>query len=348
MPGAFKKWLLLLLTALQLAVLSCGTAPGATTPTNTPTSATTLATTPTTTTPIITTPPVTPSPPLDGLAFESLGIYTRFDYDEYCNLGIQVHLMTDYHSLPDLFAYPSYPDYLGNDREKLNNVDFARYSVVFAFMGDKAEEGPPLTIEKLWRDGRTLYVQARFDRDNPRPYRTHPSATYRIPFDAVAVSKEGLPASGELKVVLLDQDGTTLATNTATIPEPADLLTLPVAFLPVMREAGLPAPGPLETVLGSVELEDDYLWFSPYGTVSKRLIIWPHGCFFQFERFGEYEISYAPLVAAWKHGVEVGASYYFQGCEIDAATAAEYIGQELPPDCGDSCWFVQDIQPVLT
>jgi hypothetical protein len=332
MRKALTTWLVILLAALQMA--GCGTGT-----TITPAASVTLSGTPAASN--------LPTATLKYLAFQRLDIHARFDYDEYCNLGAQVHLMTDFHSLPDLFAYPSYPDHLGNDREKLNRVEFASYSVVFAFKGDQDVEGPPLTIEKIWCAGRTLYVQAGLDRDNPAPYRTHPLASYRIPFDAVTVSKTDLPASGALEVVLLDQDGTTLATNAASVPPPADLLILPVAFLPVMREPGPPAPGPLETLLGTILLEDDYLWLVPGRTGGKYLIIWPRGCYFQFARSGEYEVYYEPYAAQWQNGVEVGAPYHFQGCKIDAATAEKYIGQKLPPGCGDSFWFVYDIEPVL-
>jgi hypothetical protein len=272
------------------------------------------------------------------LPFEKLDIRPAYDYGAYSNFGMQVHLMSDWTSTPDVLdMVPNDRDPLRRNRADLNRVDFAKCSVVFALFGSPATEGPGLDIQRIWLEGRNLYVEVRVDLDNPVTY-GKTATGYRIPFSAAKVSKDILPSGGSLSITLLDQDGQTMAVNTCFLPKDTGLLTFPVSFFPVQSQEYPQASYPLSKIDGAIVLDDGYLWVADGFSDNRYIVIWPAGW--------EVRLDDGELVVAndkFNRRFSVRNAQLLFGGEVDAATAEKFMGSPLPAGCPGPYWLVSEV-----
>jgi hypothetical protein len=210
------------------------------------------------------------------LSFEALDIRPSFEPEISRNLDNQIHVVAGWESLPDILQPPYYPGDVdpldADERAELNEVDFTSRFLVFVVATFHTIAVPEFTVTKKWQEENTLYVQADFE---PAPSGAGNSPGANVSFMALSVQRDGLPAYGDLAVVLLDQGGAGVATNTAVIPKEKPAVVLPVAFFPVqMAETGA-EPYPQEQAGGKLILEDGYLRLSLRSNLASQLLVWP-------------------------------------------------------------------------
>jgi hypothetical protein len=117
----------------------------------------------------------------------------------------QVIALADSQSIPDIFlALPT--DYF----TKLSlQADFSKYFIVIASWGMKTSGGYSMRVMNIWQIDHSIYVQADFIASTGYAQQVIGSV-----FSVVRVSKENMTVYGDLNIVLIDQEGSTQATNT--------------------------------------------------------------------------------------------------------------------------------------
>ena len=299
------------------------------------------------------TPSVVTQTPAVGLPLERLDIHPRLKWTHYRDNGTQVHVMVDTLTLPPLLqfsAFPVDPPLVNEEREQLLQIDYAKHFTVCASVAAMPQAGPQVKIEKVWQEDSTLYVWAYFD-PKPSYLLVLPGDPYdAIPFDAVRVKKESLSTYGEMKVVLLDQDGAVKAESTCIIPRGAPLHNVPVTYLPLQQGDYAPDGSREKYLEGDLLLENGAVYLKDIGSWDKYLVIWPRGC------TAWLEDGYL-----WVGKPGSGSSYpasNFQamvedrmrttGSPIDAKAVEECIGKPLPPGVAGPFWYVEQVHPFLT
>jgi len=93
-------------------------------------------------------------------------------------------------------------------------IDFSSNYLVFASMGFRGVTGPKITVQNIWQEQTTIYIQALFDEAGP----TYLALTSE-PTAVVKVGKEKMAQAGQITFILVDQNGNTKATTTSEIPK---------------------------------------------------------------------------------------------------------------------------------
>lgn len=89
-------------------------------------------------------------------------------------------------------------------RSKILSVDFSRYFVLMALMGDMGSTGYGIRVKKIWQNEKTIYIKADFIFPEPDSL----VLTMRTsPKHIVKVNKEKMPEFGEITFRLIDKFG---------------------------------------------------------------------------------------------------------------------------------------------
>jgi hypothetical protein len=100
-------------------------------------------------------------------------------------------------------------------RAKILSVDFSRYFVLAALMGDMGNTSFGINVIRVWQNKRDIYVKV--DLISPKAGSiTQPAIT--SPKHVVKVSKEKMPEFGKITFHLIDKFGRELANSSQDIP----------------------------------------------------------------------------------------------------------------------------------
>jgi hypothetical protein len=100
-------------------------------------------------------------------------------------------------------------------RSKILSVDFSRYFVLMALMGDMGNTSYGINVTRIWQNKKTVYIKADFIIPEPGTFNQQAITS---PKHIVKVSKEKMPEFGEITFRLVDKFGREWATSSQVIP----------------------------------------------------------------------------------------------------------------------------------
>ncbi len=98
---------------------------------------------------------------------------------------------------------------------KILSVDFSRYFILMALMGDMGSTSYVIRVNKIWQNEKTVYIKADFISPKPGAIEQWMNTS---PKHIVKVSKEKMPDFGEITFKLIDKFGREWATSSPEIP----------------------------------------------------------------------------------------------------------------------------------
>ena len=151
-------------------------------------------------------PPITITHP-NELAFTKLSIPLNMEEEDILD---QLHVMTGNDSpVPDVIA--EIPE---ESKPELDGIDYANNFILFVFTGKHNFGSSPSTnVTQIWQNDNIIYIQANFPKQTSMT--VIPGFYYGN--YTLSVSKDNMSQFGEIKLILLDQDGNQRATTIAEI-----------------------------------------------------------------------------------------------------------------------------------
>jgi hypothetical protein len=100
-------------------------------------------------------------------------------------------------------------------RSKILSVEFLRYFVLIAMMGDMGSSGYGINVTKVWQNKSTIYTKADFISPEPLSLK---ATVITSPKHFIKISKEKMPAFGKIAFKLVDKFGREWAAASQDIP----------------------------------------------------------------------------------------------------------------------------------